>query len=50
MHRAGQIFFGVWRERNVDFIIGRLLSRTEEDLAAEPLFDEPMFVVAGAQS
>jgi DNA-binding transcriptional LysR family regulator len=38
------------RERNVDFIIGRLFSRIEEDLTAEPLFDEPIFVVAGAQN
>ena len=38
------------RERNVEFIFGRLFSRMEEDLAAEPLFDEPMFVGAGAQN
>jgi DNA-binding transcriptional LysR family regulator len=39
------------RERAVDFIIGRILSRTHElDLHVEILFDEPMFVVAGQQS
>jgi len=38
------------RERNVDFIIGRLFSRIEEDFTSEPLFDEPIFVVAGVQS
>jgi DNA-binding transcriptional LysR family regulator len=38
------------RERNVDFIMGRLLSKVEEDLTDEPLFDDQMLVVAGAQS
>jgi len=38
------------RQRNVDFIIGRLFSRIEEDLAAEPLFDDPIFVVAGTRN
>jgi DNA-binding transcriptional LysR family regulator len=39
------------RERMVDFIIGRVLNRThEKDLNVEVLFDEPLFIVAGAQS
>jgi DNA-binding transcriptional LysR family regulator len=39
------------RERTVDFMIGRILSRTHErDLNVETLFDEPLFVVAGQQS
>jgi DNA-binding transcriptional LysR family regulator len=39
------------RQRAVDFIIGRVLSRTPEpDLNVEVLFDEPLFVVAGRQS
>ena len=39
------------RQRRVDFIIGRLLSGPlDKDLQAEVLFDEPVFVVAGASS
>lgn len=38
------------RERNFDFIIGRLFPKMEEDLTAEPLFDDQMLVVAGAQN
>src|SRR5262245_41972498 len=39
------------RDRNVDFIIGRLTGRPlDGDLEAEALFDERLFVVAGAQS
>jgi DNA-binding transcriptional LysR family regulator len=38
------------RERNVDFIIGRLSSKMEEDLTAEPVFQDQMIVVAGAQN
>jgi DNA-binding transcriptional LysR family regulator len=47
---SGTTLYRELRERNVDFVIGRLFSRTDEDLTAEPLFDEPIFVVAGAQS
>src|SRR5262249_10657304 len=47
---VGDRLFRELRERNVDFIIGRLFSKIEEDLTAEPLFDEPIFVVAGVQS
>jgi DNA-binding transcriptional LysR family regulator len=36
------------RERNVDLIMGRIVvPMTEEDLAVEILFDDPMVVVAG---
>jgi DNA-binding transcriptional LysR family regulator len=39
------------RQRAVDFIIGRILSRThEKDLNVEILFDDPLFIVAGARS
>jgi DNA-binding transcriptional LysR family regulator len=39
------------RERTVDFIIGRILSRThEKDLNVQVLFHEPLFIVTGAQS
>jgi DNA-binding transcriptional LysR family regulator len=39
------------RQRRVDFIIGRLLSGPmDKDLDAEILFDEPVFVVAGAST
>ena len=39
------------RQRRVDFIIGRLLSGPmDKDLDVEILFDEPVFVVAGASS
>jgi DNA-binding transcriptional LysR family regulator len=39
------------RTRAVDFVIGRVLSRThEKDLNVEVLFDEPLFTVAGAQN
>jgi DNA-binding transcriptional LysR family regulator len=36
------------RQRTVDFMVGRLLSRRiDKDLNVEILFDEPLFVVAG---
>ena len=39
------------RERNVDFLVGQLMSRTvDKDLNAEILFDENLLVVAGRQS
>ena len=39
------------RQRAVDFIIGQILSRThEKDLDVEILFDDPLFIVAGARS
>jgi DNA-binding transcriptional LysR family regulator len=39
------------RRRAVDFILGRILSRMhEKDLNVEILFDDPLFIVAGAQS
>lgn len=39
------------RERNVDLIIGRgIFPIPEDDLDAEVLFEEPLIVVAGAQS
>jgi DNA-binding transcriptional LysR family regulator len=39
------------RERSVDFMIGRMLSRSlDKDLMAEVLFDEPLFVAAGVRS
>ena len=47
---SGVTLYRELRERNVDFILGRLFPKLEEDLTAEPLFDEPIFVVAGAQS
>ena len=47
---SGVALYRELRERNVEFIFGRLFLRMEEDLAAEPLFDEPMFVGAGAQN
>jgi DNA-binding transcriptional LysR family regulator len=50
MTGVGNRLFRELRERNVDLVIGRLFSRIEEDLTAEPLCDEPIFVVAGAQS
>jgi DNA-binding transcriptional LysR family regulator len=39
------------RERNFDLFLGRLVqTRKEHDLITEVLFDEPMFVVVGAQN
>jgi DNA-binding transcriptional LysR family regulator len=39
------------RERKVDLSLGRLVrARKEDDLAVETLFDEPLFVVAGARN
>jgi DNA-binding transcriptional LysR family regulator len=38
------------RERKFDFIIGRLFGKVEKDLTAEPLFDDEILVVAGAQN
>jgi len=39
------------RERNVDLVLGRIVvPLTEEDLAIEPLFDDPFVVVAGSQN
>jgi DNA-binding transcriptional LysR family regulator len=38
------------RERNVDFILGRLPAKIEEDLMSEPLFDDEIVVVAGARN
>jgi DNA-binding transcriptional LysR family regulator len=39
------------RERNVDFVFGRMLGQTiEKDLTAEILFDEPIAVAAGLQN
>jgi DNA-binding transcriptional LysR family regulator len=47
---SGVTLYRELRERNVDFILARLFAKLEEDLAGEPLFDEPVFIVAGAQS
>jgi DNA-binding transcriptional LysR family regulator len=47
---SGVALYRELRERNVDFILGRLLAKLEEDLTAESLYDEPIFVVAGAKS
>jgi DNA-binding transcriptional LysR family regulator len=45
---TGAALYQSLRERDVDFIIGRMLSEEmEKDLAAEVLFHEPLFVVAG---
>ena len=39
------------RNRNVELVLGRLpAAMTEPDLVAEPLFDEPLVVVAGVES
>jgi DNA-binding transcriptional LysR family regulator len=39
------------RERNVDFVFGRMLGQTiEKDLTVEVLFDEPIAVAAGMQN
>jgi DNA-binding transcriptional LysR family regulator len=39
------------RERNVDLVLGRIVvPMTEEDLAIEPLFDDPFVVVGGLQN
>ena len=39
------------RERSVDFILGRMVTPiADEDLDAEVLFDDPLFVVAGTSS
>jgi DNA-binding transcriptional LysR family regulator len=39
------------RHRSVDFIVGRILNRAQaKDLDVEVLFDEPLFIVAGARS
>jgi DNA-binding transcriptional LysR family regulator len=39
------------RDRKVELVLGRLpITMTEPDLIAEPLFDEPNVVVAGAES
>jgi DNA-binding transcriptional LysR family regulator len=39
------------RERNVDLVLGRVIvPDTEEDMAIETLFDDPIVVVAGLQS
>ena len=39
------------RHRSVDFIIGRIVNSVhEKDLVVETLFDEPLFIVAGARS
>jgi DNA-binding transcriptional LysR family regulator len=39
------------RERHFDLFLGRLMGATkEDDLAAEILFDEPLFVAAGAHN
>ena len=47
----GQTLRSALRRREVDLIVSRRLhSRAEEDLTVEPLFDEPLFVVAGLQS
>jgi DNA-binding transcriptional LysR family regulator len=47
---SGAVLYRELRERNVDLILGRLFAKLEQDLTAEPLFDEPVFVVAGAKS
>jgi DNA-binding transcriptional LysR family regulator len=42
-------FYQGLRERSVDFVIGRLLSRAvDRDLEAEVLFHDPILIVAGA--
>jgi DNA-binding transcriptional LysR family regulator len=39
------------RERSVDFILGRIVTRsTDEDLNLDILFDDPLLVVAGINS
>ena len=47
---SGTALYRELRERNVDFILGRLFANLDEDLTSEPLFEEPLFVVAGAQN
>ncbi len=48
---GGAALYHELRERNVDFVIGRLITPpTEEDLSAQVLFDDPVFVVAGIRS
>ena len=47
---SGVALYRELRERNVDFILGRLFAKLEEDLTAEPVYDEPISVVAGAKS
>ena len=37
---SGAALYRELRERNVDFILGRLFAKLEEDLTAEPLFDD----------
>jgi len=45
---TGDVLYRELRERNVDLIMGRTGTRDlEDDLNAENLFDEPLFVVAG---
>ena len=38
------------RERKAEIVFGRIPAKTEPDLVAEPLFDDPPVVVAGADS
>ena len=47
---SGPALYRELRERNVDFVIGRLFAKVEEDLTAEPLFDDEILVVAGAEN
>jgi DNA-binding transcriptional LysR family regulator len=47
---SGAALYRELRERNVDVILGRLAEKREEDLTAEPLFDDEMLVVAGARN
>lgn len=48
---AGPMLYRELRGRNVDLIVGRInLPLVEDDLAAEVLFDDPLFIVAGRRS
>jgi DNA-binding transcriptional LysR family regulator len=38
------------RERKAELVLGRLNEKSEPDLLAEPLFDEPLIVAAGTES
>jgi DNA-binding transcriptional LysR family regulator len=48
---AGPALYRELRDRNVDLIVGRMsLPIVEDDLNAETLFDDPLFVVAGPRN
>jgi DNA-binding transcriptional LysR family regulator len=49
--QTGAALYHDLREREVDFVVGRILGPTiERDLDAQILFDEPLLVVAGKQN